>query len=87
METFITQGEKKWGRGEECADFWNDIYKNQVRKTDKEASVELAGMRAWGWGWGGCLNPWGCMYAAKVIGEESRWKFIAIIFVASSYKS
>lgn len=27
--------------GEECADFWNDIYKNQVRKTDKEARVEL----------------------------------------------
>lgn len=28
-----------------------------------------------------------CMEVAKVIGEASRWKFIAIIFVASSYRS
>lgn len=30
--------------GEGCADFWNDIYENQVRKTDKEASAELIGI-------------------------------------------
>lgn len=56
--------------GEGCADFWNDIYENQVKKTDKEASVELIGIgtslsvyvcgRVGVWGVGGCLNPWGC---------------------------
>lgn len=64
VETFITQVKKM---GEECADFWNDIYKNQVRKTDKEARVELIGIGMplsfyvrGGGGGGGCLNPWGC---------------------------
>lgn len=84
----ITRRLPQWGRKEKGrgADFWGDI--RNVGKTDKEASLELVGVgMSVSFRVQGMYEPVCTQGRAKVIGEAARWKFIALIFVASSYKS